>query len=657
MRYIDVPAKVISGYVAQAKGVESWPYYDGRGDAYWSGGASPKQYRWEIVIDVTAQQHSSHRTRRPFYFDATDISVGNYVANTQTGITVQIVSIIEKTPTTIRCIVEDNLRYNTFRDPTRSGYGVFDTPSSVIVFETNQTGYPVVDPLPTSGVGPAFYANLMSRFQNFEENVNFLLHKPNHGFKVDDLISADPNTQSFVKADTSHPYVVGTVSFIDLGPHYFMINPIQKIDSSYPSLPGNVGDVLYVSGDRPGEFSLTGQHPVLLKLRGHTNTKTVGKVSGASTAVGSTFYVNHVLCTVGGEGSVQDMITAINEGSAEHGVMAHDESSATLVASTETFFYGEPAFDRSGGPAPSATINGHLVAFTTTAVGMSQYGAPYALEEDMATDINRANIPNISASYINNTLRLTNTSGGPIEITNVAADINGAMFAGPNSASGLPMLTPASTDILIGLEAVDARAIDLRDVSGTALSDFGLYSVENGIKAAAMFIEQGIRQAATYVVTDIAARDNLNALFGDQCFVQDKGNGEWGHYIHTLDGTWIKIADKDSSETDAQTVEIEITSDTALSEVIHTVSGGSRVTFVTVSVTENFNGGNPVLTVGDTEVSDRLMTADQNDLKSLGAYSTTPSFIYSGEDDVDIVFNFHASGSTTGKAKIAISYT
>ena len=231
------------------------------------------------------------------------------------------------------------------------------------------------------------------------------------------------------------------------------------------------------------------------------------------------------------------------------------------------------------------------------------------------------------------------------------------MFAGPNSASGLPLFTPPSTEVLVGLEAADARAINVFDVEGTAVSDFGLFSVENGVKAAGMFIEQGIRQAATYVVANIAARDALDTLFGDQCFVQDKGNGEWGHYIRTLDDEWIKIADKDSSETDAQTVEIEITHETDVSEIIHTVSGGSRVTFVTVTVTENFNGPNPVLTVGDDENDARLMTADQNDLTSLGAYSTTPSYIYSGEGDVNITFTFDASGSTAGKAVIAISYT
>lgn len=656
MRYIDIPSKVLDGLVTQSMGIESWPFDDGRGDPYWSGGSAPKQYRWEIVVEITPQRHSSHRTRQPFYFDATDVSVGNYIADQQNGIAVQIVSILEKTTTTLRCVVEDNIRYNTFRDPTNSGNGIFSTPCSVIIFETNENGYPVVDPIPANGVGPVFYANLMSRFQNLEQNVNFLLHKPNHGFSVDDLISADPATKSFVKTDPSHPFVIGTVSYIDLGPHFFMINPIQKIDASYSQLPGNVGDVLYVSLTEPGKFSLEGQHPVLLKLRNHTSTKTVGKLNGASTTAGSTFYVNHVLCTVGGTGAVSDMIDAINEFTSEHGVEAHDESAATTALPTETYFYGEPAFDLSGGPA-TATINGHLVMFSTTTAGLAQYGAPYALEEDLVADINAAGIPGITATHANNAIRIVNAAGGPIEIVNLISDVGGAVFAGPNSASGLPLLTGPSSEVLVGLEAVDARAINLYDVDGTALSDFGLVSVENGVKAAAMFIEQGIRQAATYVVVDIAARDALNAMFGDQCFVQDKGNGEWGHYIRTLNDQWVKIADKDSSDTDAQTVEIEITHETGASEVIHTVSGGSRVTFVTVTVTEQFNGLNPIISVGDDEDTSRLMTDVQNDLTSLGAYSTTPSHIYPGSEDVDIKFTFDAANSTTGKAVIAISYT
>ena len=655
MRYIDLPAKVISGLVTASFGSGLWPYDDGRGDPYWAGGSTPRDYRWVVDIDVTIQPHSSHRTRRPFVFDGTDISVGDYIADQQDGITVQIVSVLQKSPTFVRCLVEDTLRYNTFRDQSSSGRGIFQTPSSVIIFQANESGLPVLDPIPPGGVGASFYANLMSRFQNFEETVNFLLHKPNHGFSVDDLISADPATNSFVKTDPSHPFIVGTVSFLDLGPDYFMVNPLQKVEQTFPSLPGDVGDVLYASPTEAGEFSLAGQIPVLLKLRNNTKTRVTGTILSASTTAGNAFMLNRVQIDVG-DGSASAVVAAINTLTEAHGVVASELSDPTETSATEGYFYGEPAFDRASGSPPTATINGVQVTFSTMDAGQAQYGAPYALEEDMAADINAANIPGVSAVAEGNILKLISTLGD-IVIVNGTPDAGGVFFAGPSSATGIPLTTAASTASAVHLEAIDARPIDLFDVVGAPCEDFGLVSVENGVKAAAMFIEQGIRQASTYVVATIAARDAINALFGDQCFVQDKGNGEWAHYVRTLDNTWVKIADKDSSETDAQTVEIEITHETDITDVIYTVSGGSRVTFVTVTVTEQFNGLNPTFSVGDADDNARLMTEDQNDLTSLGAYSTTPSYIYSGSQDVDITFTFDAANSTSGKAVIAISYT
>ena len=274
----------------------------------------------------------------------------------------------------------------------------------------------------------------------------------------------------------------------------------------------------------------------------------------------------------------------------------------------------------------------------------------------MVIDINAANIPNIVASSLSNDLIIKNTSGGSITIVNGNGDAIGKGFAGADSISGLALSTSASSSYYVRLRAIDARAINLYDTNGTATSDFGLVSAENGIKAAALYIEQGIRQAATYVVASISARDALNATFGDQAYVQDHGNGEWGFYIYTLDNTWIKLADQDSSQTDAQSIEVTITPSSSSSELIHTISNNRRVTFVTVSVTEPFNAAATV-SVGDDSSNSRLMTIDQNDLTVSGDYSTTPSYVYEFGTDVPIKLYFNSNGATIGAATVAITYT
>ena len=68
----------------------------------------------------------------------------------------------------------------------------------------------------------------------------------------------------------------------------------------------------------------------------------------------------------------------------------------------------------------------------------------------------------------------------------------------------------------------------------------------------ALNVEQGIRGGMVKVVSNIAARDALNAQVGDQAHVLTAADGEWALYLY--DGSsWTKISDADSSTVDART--------------------------------------------------------------------------------------------------------
>lgn len=660
MRYIDIPAKVLQCFVSSVVGIAQWPYNDGAGDPYWQGGTTPVDYQWEMTVEVDPQSHSSYKTRNPYSFDAMDVRPGLYIASAQTGIALKIVSIISKTTTTVQMIVEDTLRYNTFRDPQGIGTGIFQTPSQAIIFELNEDGMPVIDPVPPNGISQIFYVNLMSRFQNLEPNSNFILHKPNHGFVRDQVISVDPVNNTFVLADADHPYTIGTVSYTYMGPNYFAINPIQKVLDNIDSLIGGVGDVIYANPLVPGGLTTTaGQKPIMIKLRNNTQTSITGTVSSGTTDVGANFYVNGVLTEVAGTGSAADFVDAINLNTSEHGVTASEEGAPTVVETTLTTMLGEPAHTAPvGGPFASATINGVLVTFSTTTVGLALYGDYYALEEDMATDINAANIPNIVASTDINKLILTNTAGGAITIVNVDADNGGAYFAGPNSGSGLELSTPPSTNTFVKLTAVDARAIDLLDRSGygTPTADFGLYSVENGQKAAALYVEQGLRTASITVVPNIAGRDALTPIIGDQAYVLDKGDEEWGLYMFNGDA-WALIATEESAKTDADTYMVEITHESDLDGIIGEMNDNSRVNTVAVRVIEPFVGGNATISVGTETDHDLLMTIDQNDLLAEGEYATTPTYVFDVGADTTVHYYLALNGATSGRAQVSISYS
>lgn len=655
MRYIDIPAIVLKVRVQSCDGVDYWPYDDGTSDPFWKGGAFPTFYRWKITMAVTEQRHSNHKTRKPNAFNGMDVSVGQYIADYANGITLLIREIVSKTDTEVTCIVEDSLRYNTFRFPGETGEGIFNVPSDAAIFEVNEDGLPVIDPLPD--VGPAFFGNVMSHFQNMEKNTSFILEKPNHGFKVDQLVSADPEHNTFVLTDAEHPCIVGSVAYVNMGPDAFALNPIQKIIDNIDHLIGEVGDILYADPTVPGGVTLdAGGSPIMVKLRDWTPSHVTGTVIDGATAPGSTFVLNGVPIIVGGTGAPIDLLVAINGGSDQHGVVASLVSSPTVMEGILPTHFGEPALVApQGGPYASATINGVLVEFSVSTTGRQLYGADYALEEDMAEAINAAKISNIVASTSANKLIITNLTGGPITIVNVAPDSDGTPVAGDNSGTGLGFAAPASSGSYVRLEAVDARAINLFDKLGSPTTDFGLYSAENGQKAAALYIEQGLRTASVQVVMNIAARNALNAVIGDQAHVLDKGDGEWGLYL--FDGTaWNLVASHESAKVDADTYSLTVTPSSPATGVIGEVNDGTKVLVVTVGVTEAFDGS-VSLTVGDDGDPARLMSADLNDLQVVGSYSATPTHVYSTGGDVDIKYRLNTSNCTVGSATITVSYS
>lgn len=655
MRQIDIPAKVLGGSLDTAVPEAYWPYDDGQGDAFWSGGSSPRPYQWRVTISVEEQMHSSHKTRKPYRYTGMDVKVGDYVSNID-GTVFKIVGIEKKTDASVICIIEDELRYNTFRSPSGDGSSVLIYPISVLIFETNSYGNPVIDTIPSSGVNTTFMPHVVSRFNNLELSSNIILNKLNHGFEVGDLVSADPLTNSFVKTSADYPFLIGRVSNTDLGPNAFMVAPIQKVESTLDYLEGEVGQILYASMDGSGKLSTEGTIPYMMKLRDYTSSTVTGNVASPSTSPTSVIKINGVEVTIGGAGQTADIVDAINNTIEDHGISADTTQAATRVSTIwSQCMNGEPAWFLGSQPM-TATINGVLVTFTTTTAGQALYGDNYGLEEDMVVDINAANIPNVVASNSGGYLHLTNTAGGEIVIVNGTPDGAGGNFAGPMSTSGVPLNTPASTEAYIRLTAPDARAIALLDVVGTPVDDCGLFSVENGVKAAGIVIEQGIRQAQTYYVTTIAHRDQLSVTVGDKAFVADKGNGEWGLYIYT-GSVWVKISDADSAATDSNTVQVTARASDleSLSGVIHTVSGNSRVTSVVVSVEEEFDVPAYVI-VGDAQNGSRLMAESQNDLMQSGDYQTNPSHVYVGEDDVEILFQVVAPEATVGIVTISITY-
>ena len=676
MAFLNIPLKSIQVSVDTVIGTATMPWYNPNAFPVVPPNPMPtplqKDYRWRITMNVDTQNQSSYITRDPGKYTGQDITVGMWIANLTTGQAWQIITVEEKTNSTATAIIQDIYRYNTFRDVSGGGNGAPNT-GTYVVFSIGDTGIPQIDPVPPGGVSSTFGINLQSRFEYINLQFDYPLYQAGNTFRVNDTIAADSTTNSFVLSSAANRIAVGRVTSIsDTLPGWFTVNPVQKIDDYLDYLPGGVGDIIYTSLTVPGGITLTpGGSQLYIKLRDNTSSVSYSRLPGPTTP-GNVFQLNGYDITVGGSGTAANVITAVNLQTLNTGVTASSVLAPNTVSTNSGLVsptYGEPALWASSSPA-TATINGVSVTFniTSTEAGYEDYARP----AQMAQSINNANIPNIIASSPSALiLEITNTAGGSITIVNVTSDINAVPFAGTSSGSGLALSTSASTTYVIKFLAVDARAINFLDVVGAPVQDFGLVSVENGVKACGLYIAEGLRAAINTVVTDLAALNALSPLIGDQSYVinsdDGQGNnvGEWSLWLY--DGMiWIETANQDSSTTDAKSVEYTVLYNSASSINIGTISTGRRVTLITVEVTEAFDGTS-TLDIGYSisnpspppPVPAGLMTASVIDLTVAGTYTTSTDVLFgtdTAQGDVTVTASYSAGGATAGSAQIIVSY-
>ena len=468
--------------------------------------------------------------------------------------------------------------------------------------------------------------------------------------------------------------VVGRVTSIsDTIPGWFTINPVQKIVDDLDYLPGDVGDIIYASLSVPGGITTdSGGSELYIKLRNNTSSVSVSIATGPAVTPQSIFELNGVNILIAQSPyGMADVVIATNYQTGLTGVSASIISAPSMVQTTNTLFYGEPALWVTGGPYATATINGTPVTFNIASTDLEY--EDYARAAQMAQSINAANIPNIVASTPSQlVLLLTNTAGTAITIVNGTSDKNGVPFADIASGSGLNLITPASGQSLIKFTAVDARAIDFLDVVGTAVEDFGLVSVENGVKACGLYIEEGLRTATLTVVTNLAQLNAMNPLIGDQAYVIDsvdaQGNnsGEWSLWLYN-GSHWIETSNQDSSTTDAKSLEYTLTTTPVLPINIGSISTGRRVSLITVEVTTPFNGAATLsigyhvnnLTTPQPPVPAGLMANGLIDLTVAGTYTTSTDILFGIDTvsgDVTITSAFVSGGSSLGEAQIIVSY-
>ena len=633
---------------------------------------SQNAYRWLVTCDVATQTQSSSSTRQPGAYNGQDISVGQWIANTTTGASWQIISVTSKTTNSISFIVQDIYRYNTFKDQTQQGDG---SPSAgfYVAFNVSDSGVPEIDPVPVSGVSPDFFTNLLSRFEYINLQYDFPLYQAGNMFQVNDVVGTSVATHNFVLASTTSTIPIGRVTSIsDTISGWFTFNPVQKITDFLDALPGNIGDIIYTDPANPGGLTITpGGSQIYLKIRNNTHSLSFSVVPDGTSTAGNVVQINGQDATIGGTGSLDDLVSAATAVSSLSGVNASkvlQPSSVTTDMMLISTTYGEPLLNITL-PYATAYINGVLVTFNQGSTDTGYAG--YARAADMAAVINAANVPNIVATSTLAALTITNSAGTTITISNGQADTNGVYFAGSSSGAGLALTTSASTQYIARFDAIDSRPIDFLDVVGSPTGDYGLISVENGIKACGMYIAEGIRTTTSVVVANLAALAGLTPYVGDQAYVIDSadanGNnvGEWSLWLYS-GSIWQETSNQDSATTDAKSLEYTLTTTSPALINIGQISTGRRITLITVEVTVPFNMASS-LEIGyqvynpssPPPVPSGLMTTDLIDLAVAGTYTTSTDILFgtdTPQGDVEITASFGKASASVGSAQIIVSY-
>ena len=293
-----LPSKVLAITITSISSYAQWTTDDGTGNI-----TTGKDYQWTVTLDIpTALQHSSHETTRQFLYNGLDIKVGDYIATSNDGKYVKIVSISSQSPQACTCVVEDEDRLNTFQDNTGNADGSIPTVEGFL-FEM-RNGAPILYPLPPAllDVFPNIGAQIISRFlfrtKSGTQSVTQISGGP---FNVGDAVFVD-NTGTWGKVDITQAgqNFIGIVTETGVpGPDSFVVKTVGPIVEGI-TLPGNTGDFVYLDPTTAGGLTNTpatlygSNNAVFIKLDASRGILVSGSIGSASGAASKIYVVDNI---------------------------------------------------------------------------------------------------------------------------------------------------------------------------------------------------------------------------------------------------------------------------------------------------------------------------------------------------------------------------
>jgi hypothetical protein len=356
---------------------------------------------------------------------------------------------------------------------------------------------------------------IQTYFNVYEPFERFTLYPANTGsISIGDLVTSTGSEYPYLLTPaTDNDTVLGVVSDI-YGGNNVNIRPFNKIITNFSSpenlVNGSIGSTWYLSGSGnystssidgdPKFFQIT--NPVVASVTSSVDgtdfdeTQYNLKINGveviAQDASGSVLTIQEITSSINASSSLTYVTANIDE---QGGGFASATSLGSAGSGGEagTFAYDEPfvLLDGNTGPVgnyPSApgkysiTASGVFFEVHHTTANYLFSGYPGADEQQIATDINAAaalaSAP-LTASYGTNTVTLTLTQAGNLEINKLANDPFGAPIVGNSSGTGLPtgVQSAPALEQYLALKRNDGGDILLQGNWITSTSGSGLYSV------------------------------------------------------------------------------------------------------------------------------------------------------------------------------------
>lgn len=442
---------------------------------------SYKTYNIEIN-NIADQLTFDESTREAGKFNGIDIVSGYWITDLSGQIIVKIISIEEKTETSIKCIVED-IDMQSYRLFGTNSFG--SAGQQIAIFAANQKGEAVI--INTGIFTTGAIDKIQSRFYINESDDKFLFrHSVAPSVANGNVVTVDADGNLVRLGDTNaiSSIPVGIVISSTRGGKDVYVKPFNTIltDSDNPEkIDNGVGIVYYTDSVNEGEVTVTqvpGSRPIYLQIA----TATPTEITATDTSLpdsGDVVRINDIEVFNGATDSVADLaawVSLINTFTLDTNVVASSSFCCTDTDSNQnTLVYAgaDPSSDvlvlvKPTGTTPGSyptlnisdgTNNVNVIFNTVDLIDVAGSGYDAASITEIYSKINTAltgSSVDITVSLVNLTGAGSNGQGIKLETTISGADIiltpandaDGNPLIGSGSALGLNPTTYSIGDVL-----------------------------------------------------------------------------------------------------------------------------------------------------------------------------------------------------------------